>query len=98
MGAYMYPININRNPRAIPYKETFELPKGHFTLDSLHKFLLDTVGPNDPFYFNEDNDSYDIITEVIVTRSRMETPEQVEARVAREEAYMEEYNRRHPKK
>ena len=85
MPPYAYPIKIDRKRQKIAFQEnkTFE---NMLTLADL-KF----VG-NDPFSVDRDGHGYHEIT---VYRNRLETDQERDIRVAREESYMKEYNRRH---
>ena len=83
MPPYAYPIKIDRNRQKIVFQEnkTFE---NMLTLADL-KF----VG-NDPF--DVTRDAYDY-HEITVYRTRLETDQERDIRVAQEESYMKEYNR-----
>jgi len=89
MGAYMYPIRIIKAKQTVYFDEVVRL-EGTLTLEGL-QFVGD-----DPF----DAEVFEVGTgyEITVYRHRKETNEERKSRVAGEEAYMAEYNKRHPTK
>jgi len=88
MAAYAYPIKINRRRQRIDYVDRRDVlvTGGYLTLSDLS-------------FLNED-DSFSIafvdtnMYEVDILRSRLETKEERDTRVAREESYMTEYEKR----
>ncbi len=88
MGAYMYPIEINRKRQTIAFQEIKELENDSLTLEDL-QFVGDDCFSVEPGEFRGHI--------VIVSRNRLETDNEFETRIAREESYMTEYNKRHPK-
>ncbi|UYZ60067.1 hypothetical protein [Hymenobacter latericus] len=85
MPAFAYPIKINRSKEVIPATFTEYTDSTRLTLKELEPI----VGAN-PFSVSEDTSGYRI--EVYATR--LETDEEYNARISRQEAYMAEYNRR----
>jgi hypothetical protein len=85
MPAYAYPITIHREKQRVQYDETAIIEANSLTLKD-----LEFVGP-DSFSVQEQEWGGYVIT---VSRSRMETDAERESRVAREESYMTEYNKR----
>ena len=85
MPAYMYPININRKPKTICYRETKVIE-----VDFLNLNDLAFVG-SDRFEIEQIPFGY----EITVYRTKLETKKQMQDRIKREEAYMVEYNKRH---
>lgn len=91
MGAYMYPIKIDRQKKVIPipFTETIEDQKS-LTL----KVLEDIAGGTD---FDIELDSYNRYV-VTVHHIRLETDKEYNSRIAKEKAYMKEYHRREKEK
>lgn len=83
MPPYAYPITIRRKSQTIRWEETKEFE--NLSIAILQPFVGDLN-----FEVTEGYGRY----EVSVTRSRLETPEEVSRRVAGEVAYMKEYKRR----
>lgn len=93
MGAYAYPITINRKRKRINTQRRVPKP------ESLTKaWIVENCADDE--CFEVENGAYygsgDVETEPCVTffGSRLETNEEYQKRIAREEAYMVEYNRR----
>lgn len=84
MGPYAYPITIRRKPQTICWEESKEF-------ESLSLAILQPFVGDLNFEVTEQK-SGDY--EVSVTRSRLETPEELSRRVAGEVAYMKEYEKR----
>jgi len=90
MPAYAYPITIKRTPQTITMDETIPLKSEILTIE-----LLQPLVGGDPFTFNvTENERGGPRYELTVTRTRIETAKELATRVAREEAYMDEYHRR----
>lgn len=85
MPAYAYPIRINRNREMVRFEENVTLQDDWLTLPALA-----FVG-NDTFTVGQDECGLWVIC---VNRQRPETDEEMNARIARGESYMAEYNRR----
>jgi hypothetical protein len=87
MPAYAYPINIDRNNKEIQYTDRYELDN-----DSLVISDLSSIVGNDRFSI----DSEELLDGYVVTvyRSKLESDEVRDKRVAKEVRYMEEYTRR----
>lgn len=87
MPAYAYPITVRRTRQTIKWEETKDF-------DSLSLEILQ------PFVGDEDFSVIQLDWQegggyrIGVTRSRKETIEEYAARLAREVAYMKEYNKR----
>ena len=88
MGAYMYPIVINRERSFIPYERCYKLTDLELTLNEL-KFY---VKKNESFFI--DSEAYVIY----VRGKRLETDEEMNERIAKEELYMKNYQEFHSKK
>ena len=85
MGAYMYPIQIKREPQVIHFTEIVNFDEDRLTLE-----MLAFVGKDNFSVYENSLQQY----EITVFRSRLETPEEVKRRVEKEEKYMEEYTKR----
>jgi hypothetical protein len=89
MPAYAYPITVHRSRLQVRFEDVKEFDSDFLTLADLQ-----FVG-EDSFYVNaRDNGGY----RITVSRSRLETVEERNSRVAKEESYMTEYLKRHPGK
>jgi hypothetical protein len=94
MPAYAYPIQIKREPQKVKYQKQFELESALLTLSELRKY----VSEDEQFAINEEGEPpFGDKIVLHVYGYRMETNEELRTRVAKEEAYMEEYNKRHKK-
>lgn len=87
----MYPIKIERLPQYILLEEYHVFPSNKFRLSDLNfvgdrSFTIEQI--------ESDGSSGCVVT---VERVRLETDLEVAARVAKEEAYMKEYNKRNKK-
>lgn len=88
MGAYMYPINIDRDPQKIGYTKDYELNDSELSLADLRKY----VNEDETFEINyEENRIY-------VYGYKLETKEEVEKRVSKQEKYMKNYTEFHKNK
>lgn len=85
MPAYAYAIQIKPKKQVVTFNEEREFQSNSLTLSDL-AFVGD-----DPFSVHEHEWSGYTIS---VARTRLETDEERDTRVARERAYMEEYTRR----
>ena len=85
MPAYMYPINIKREPKIIRFQETKQIESDILSLKDLQ-----FVG-EDKFDIELSPYNTYIIT---VYRSRLETSKEMNDRILKEENYMKEYNKR----
>jgi hypothetical protein len=84
----MYPIVIKREKQIVRFDEVVKIEDNGLTIAALQ-----FVGEDRFTVFSDNYDGYIIR----VQRTRLETDEERDARVSREEAYMAEYHRRHPK-
>lgn len=87
MPAYAYPITIRRNKLTIQFDELVKIENDSLTLSDLQfvgddSFSIHAGELGEPSYT------------VSVSRSRLETDDELAARVTREESYMAEYHRR----
>lgn len=86
MPPYAYPITINLDRQIVKYSVDHKIYEDPLTL----KILTRIVGDNEFSIENVDYKEYD----VTVFKTRYETDEEMNSRIAREQAYMNEYNRR----
>lgn len=86
MPAYAYPILIRRENLQVHFLEERLIESDRLTLADLQ------FAGADKFTVSEAEDQAGYL--VSVSRSRLETDEERDLRVAREEAYMAEYRRR----
>lgn len=89
MPAYAYAITINYGKQKIQTNHKALLPDGAMTVEQLKEI----VG-NNSFCFGTEDEHFWTNTYVYWTSYRDETDEEQAARIAKEEAYMTEYNRR----
>lgn len=94
MGAYMYPIVIKREPQKVRYSKEIALGNSVLTLAKLREH----VSEDDIFSIYQTDEGLYSKTMLCVDGERMETQEEANARVAKEEAYMKGYNEFHSKK
>ena len=89
-GAYMYPIQIKREPQIIEVKRKVDLEGDTLTLADLKEY---GVTEEDSFRIieEENNRTYSLY----IYSQRLETQDEVEARVAKEEQYMKNYTAFH---
>ena len=92
MPAYAYPIKIKKARQTIHFDETKRLENDCLTLADLQ-----FVGADD-FSICLPDDDWATGYIVNVSRTRLETDEERNNRVQKEESYMAEYTRRHPAK
>ena len=88
MGAYMYPINIDRNIKTVSYEKEYDLSDIELSLEELKKYV------NDKETFIIDNENL----KITVYGKRNETQKETEERIKREEKYMENYIKQKPNK
>lgn len=93
MGAYAYPITINRKRKRINTQRRVPKP------ESLTKaWIVENCADDECFEVESgtfsDGEYVEITPCVVFYGSRLETNEEYQKRIAREEAYMAEYNRR----
>lgn len=87
MGAYAYPIIIKREPQKVRYTRTVALDSHVLTVAK----IASLVKENEYFSVTElENYSY----ELIISGDRLETQDELNYRVAKEEKYMAEYTKR----
>jgi len=89
MGAYMYPIKIHREKINVQTEEVVILDGPYLSLS-----ILQFVG--DSLFDAEERPG--VGYKITVYRNREETNKELSVRIAKQEAYMAEYNKRHPKK
>lgn len=89
MPAYAYPIKINYNKEKIAEYHRVKLPDGGITVS----LLKEIVGDNTFVISNEEEHFWENQF-ICWTTYREETDEEQEVRIAKEEAYMVEYNKR----
>lgn len=90
MGAYMYPIKIDREPKKVRYTKDIILEDAVLTLADLRKYVTE----DERFSFFETDEGIYSKTMLSISGERLETEEETKLRVEREESYMQEYNRR----
>jgi hypothetical protein len=98
-GMYMYPIEIDYNPKVIKYTEDHIIDeKRIYTLESLKSYVAD----GEKFYLTSiDSDGSAFSDSQIilsVCKERIESSEELAERIKKEEKYMENYNKFHSKK
>lgn len=87
---YLYPITIKPEHQSVHYEQTVEINDNALTLAALAFVGTDT------FSIQCGDSIHDAPYTVSVSRTRLETDEERDLRVARETSYMDEYRRRHP--
>jgi hypothetical protein len=90
MPAYAYPITIDRNKKTFQDTKTVRLDDKPLTIEKLAKVVGTNKFSIEPIGW-ELGGGY----EVSINVTRVETDKQLANRVAKEEKYMAEYNRRH---
>jgi len=94
MGAYMYPIKIKREAQKIRYTKEYPLEDyGVLTLRELRKY----VNEDEAFSIHDSDEGMQSTYTLSVSGTRMETPEELALRVAKEELYMVNYKAFHDK-
>ena len=93
MPAYAYPIKVNRRRQTIQFDETKRIESDSLILEDFKFVGDDAFSISLPDDWGGFNSGY-IIS---VSRSRLETIEERNNRIAKEESYMVEYNKRHTK-
>lgn len=88
MGAYMYPINIDRNTKTVSYEKEYDLSDIELSLKQLKKYV------NDEETFIIDSDNF----KIKVYGKRSETQKETKERIKKEEKYMENYKKFHENK
>lgn len=88
MGAYMYPINIDRNIKTVSYEKEYDLSDIELSLEELKKYV------NDKETFIIDNENL----KITVYGKRNETQKETKERIEKEEKYMENYKKFHENK
>lgn len=81
----MYPIQIERTAKKRPITRQYQLKYNITSLEEIEKY----VAKNETFEIDNDE------AILYVHGVELETPEEVQKRVAKEEAYMAEYKKRH---
>jgi len=94
MGKYMYPIKINREPLEISYHHEIILEDGILSLVELKQH----VSESEKFTIIEKEGNHFLgVTVLVVYGKRLETPEETQMRVKKEEEYMKGYDDFHNK-
>lgn len=88
MPAYAYAIKIDRNRQTVSETLHRKLPDEELSLSDLRDL---GVKETDTFYIASDEKT------MLIYRKRPETDEEMSKRIAKEENYMKEYNKRHGK-
>ena len=83
----MYPIIIKREPQKIRYHKEFELDGEGLTLAKLREYVTE----DEIFSISETDESIHSKTMLYVNGTRLETKEETELRVQKEESYMKNY-------
>ncbi len=85
-GVYMYPIIIKKEPQIISYEKKVDL--GYDSTLTLSELIEHGVTEDSSFQIiEEENSRYTLY----IYLKRIETPEETEARINREEEYMKNY-------
>ena len=96
MPAYAYPIQIKRERQKVRYHKSIKLEnEGIFTIDELSKLV--THDERFSIVEREYNSMFGKDIFLSITGERLETDEELNARIEKEEKYMAEYNKRHDK-
>lgn len=96
MPAYAYRIIVKKQKQRVNDNKTFIIEGDSLTLDALREA---GIAEGETFSISETThnsgiESYSEGYEINVQRTRLETKEERDTRVAKEESYMAEYNRR----
>lgn len=91
MGAYMYPIKVDKTRKVIKYVVSTDITDVKLTLDFLAKYIYKQEWFNITEY--EEN-QFGTTIMLNVHKQRKETDEEFNTRVNKELAYMVEYNKR----
>lgn len=89
MPAYAYPIQINENPKIIIDTICINLGYDYETRTSFDKLKTYGITDNDEFHVVIEDGEY----RLYIYKKRLETPEEVATRVAKEKQYMDNYNK-----
>lgn len=92
---YMYPIKIKREPQKIYYTREIELEKECLTLAELRQY---NVTEDETFSIGEVYEAQFPTPVLCISGWRVETTEEMNERVAKEEKYMENYAKFHANK
>ena len=93
MPAYAYPIVIKREKQEVKDQREITLESRLFTLQDLRNH----VAEGEMFSIDKMEGYFGDAIILTVYKTRLETDEELRARVESEEKYMEEYNKRHKK-
>ena len=90
---YASKIEIKRYPQEVRFHKEIELPEGLLTLEILSKYLT----KDESFSIDSQSERFYSKTILNIYGKRLETPEEVNKRVIKEEKYMEGYYKHHAK-
>lgn len=93
---YASPIEIKREPQEVNFHKEIKLPEGLLTLEILSQY----VAPHETFSISDVEDerySFMSTTVLNIYGKRLETQEEVDARIVKQEKYMENYRKFHNK-
>jgi len=90
---YASKLQVNYNAEKVRYQREVELPDGLLTLKDIGKHLKD----DEKFHFEHTEYCADDEVKLIIVGYRLETDEEVKARVAKAEKYNENYEKFHAK-
>ena len=91
----MYPIIIKREPQIIRYQKEIDLSDIQLSLKVIRKYVSET----ETFSINEvETGRFSSKTMLCVNGQRLETKKELNLRVKKEEAYMENYTKFHSSK
>lgn len=95
MGAYIYPIKVNKEKQKVKTVKSIKLPDRFLTISDIAKHLKE----GDKFSISEiEQGVFNMETILTVHSERLETNEEQKTRVSKELLYMAEYNKRQKNK
>ncbi len=92
---YANKIKVNHEPQKVKYHREVELPDGLLDLEDIAKHLKE--GEKFGFFQREEGELGVPVDYIIIYGCRLETDEEVKARVAKAEKYNENYEKFHGK-
>lgn len=90
---YASKLNINYNPEMVKYHREIELPDGLLTIDDISKHLKE----GERFGFREVETKFGTALFMDIFGHRLETIEELQSRIAKQEQYNENYHKFHAK-
>ena len=88
MGMYMYPIEVKKEPQKVRYHKEVELPDGLLKIENISKHIKE----GEQFGFRTiESGMFSETLMMDIYGFRLETQEELDVRVAKEELYMKNY-------